>query len=532
MLGNKLDACVTVDVYGNNENTLGLWKIGSSDYFFAVNKNRPDLIADLNHAMNHIMDENVYFNEELHDKYLVSRQMIDYLDDDELAYLESHPVIRVGYQDNYLAFCAKDPETGELIGALKDYLDYITDGFDNAKLNFETICYPTINEALNALNKGEIDCVFPANFSEYESEMLGIMMTLPFMTTEMDAVVRASDQKEFVRKEKVIVAVNKGNTNYEMFLRDNFPDWEIGYFNDTPSGLEAIAANKADCVIISNYRFSNIAKQCEKLHLTTIYTGVDLDYALAVKEGDTLLYSILSKASRIVPDSVIHSALTYYSTEDAKITFIDLIKDNLVPILSGIIIVFTIITMLLIRYIRAEKKIIEEERMLNVLNKKVFVDALTSVRNKGAFNNFLQELQDRLDKGEKFDFAIGVFDCDDLKSVNDVHGHDKGDIYLKTASRLICEIFKHSAVFRIGGDEFAVVIENEDLDNIDELTEQFKIAQQKICNTAQNSWEQVHIAMGVAKYDPELDDSINDTARRADKIMYENKRLGKETREI
>ncbi len=171
-----------------------------------------------------------------------------------------------------------------------------------------------------------------------------------------------------------------------------------------------------------------------------------------------------------------------------------------------------------------------EERMFNVLNNKVFVDALTSVRNKGAFDNFVQDLQDRLDNGEVFDFAIGVFDCDDLKSVNDEHGHDKSDIYLKTASRLICEIFKHSAVFRIGGDEFAVIVENEDFNHLDTLIEEFRIAEQEICKSASNSWEQVHIALGIAKYDPVLDHSVNDTARRADKIMYENKRLGKEGR--
>ena len=531
LLGKKIDAFVTVDVYGDQDTSVPLWKIGSSDFYFALNKDRSDLLIELNAAMSSIQSENAYFNEQLHEKYLSDNQTIYYLNDVEKDWLFSHDIIRVGYQDNYLAFCAKDTLTGELIGALKDYLDYAKDGFENAQLHFEAVCYPTAGAALEALKKGEIDCMFPANLTEYESESLGVLTTPAFMTTEMDAVVRASDQKEFVRKQDVIVAVNEGNTNYEMFLKDNYPGWQIKYYRDTLEGLNGIYRGEADCVIISNYRFSNIAKQCEKLNLTTIYTGVDLDYSLAVREGETELYSILTKVSKIVPNSVVNSALTYYSTEDAKTTFLDVIRNNIIAVLVSITMIFSLIIMLLIRDIRAQKKIVEEEWMLNALNKKVFVDALTSVRNKGAYSNYIQDLQDKIDSGEPVRFAIGVFDCNDLKHVNDSHGHDKGDIYLKKASRLICEIFQHSPVFRIGGDEFAVILENEDLDNKDELVKQFETVAKQISSSAGNLWEQVHLALGVAEYDPELDGSVIDTSRRADKIMYENKRLSKQDKQ-
>ena len=180
-----------------------------------------------------------------------------------------------------------------------------------------------------------------------------------------------------------------------------------------------------------------------------------------------------------------------------------------------------------LRSIRAERKAVEEEKLVKDLNKRVFVDALTSVRNKGAFADYIQELQDKLDGGEDIEFAVGVFYCDDLKSINDVHGHDKGDVYLKTASSLICRVFRHSPVFRIGGDEFAVVLRNEDYMNRDELVDRFKKEEEETSLSAENKWEQVHIALGIAVYDPQIDRSVNDTARRADKIMYENKRLGK-----
>jgi len=175
----------------------------------------------------------------------------------------------------------------------------------------------------------------------------------------------------------------------------------------------------------------------------------------------------------VVPDATIHAALTYYSTEDVKTSFGDLIKDNLFTVLVVIAIILLVILILLLRNIQAEKKVIEEEHLVRDLNRRVFVDALTSVRNKGAFDEYIHELQKRLDANEAFPFAIGVFDCDNLKKVNDQNGHDKGDVYLIAASQLICRIFSHSPVFRIGGDEFAVVLQNEDFDHRDELISRF-----------------------------------------------------------
>ena len=163
------------------------------------------------------------------------------------------------------------------------------------------------------------------------------------------------------------------------------------------------------------------------------------------------------------------------------------------------------------------------------LNRKVYYDAMTSVRNKAGYGAYMQKLQDLMDNHtEGLMFAIGVFDCDNLKYINDFYGHDKGDIYIKKASQLICRTFKHSPVFRIGGDEFAVIMENEDFRDRDKLFNLFREYREEICAAAEHEWEQANISMGVAVYDPEFDPAVIDVARRADKVMYENKRLRKE----
>ena len=162
------------------------------------------------------------------------------------------------------------------------------------------------------------------------------------------------------------------------------------------------------------------------------------------------------------------------------------------------------------------------------LNSLAYADALTSVRNKGAYNIYVRELQARLDDPEdEVEFAIGAFDCDDLKQINDKYGHDKGDAYLKASSHLICSVFQHSPVFRTGGDEFSVILTNEDYAHREELMRLFNETSTEICSLTEVRWAQVRVAIGVAVYDPKSDRSVNDVARRADKLMYENKRARK-----
>lgn len=162
------------------------------------------------------------------------------------------------------------------------------------------------------------------------------------------------------------------------------------------------------------------------------------------------------------------------------------------------------------------------------LSARANIDGLTGVRNQGAFSAALAALQAQVDgEGARPVFAVGVFDCDNLKAINDRCGHDKGDIYLKTASGLIRRVFSESPVFRIGGDEFAVILQNEAFENREALFSAFEAAAAEICRSTENCWEQVHVARGFAVYDPHNDLRVIDTVRRADKHMYENKRLRK-----
>ena len=376
LIRGEIDMYLSLDGFFDSQYAVPICKIGASDFYFAVSKHRPELLTELNKAMSRIQEENPLYHQQLYSKYLKNSGMNHYLSAEENEWVANHGPIRVGYQDHYLAFCAKDPESGELTGALKDYLSVASDCLENAHLDFEPVCFPTSADAMNALKNGEVDCAFPANLTDYDGELRGVYMTPALMRTDMSAVIRESDQNTFSKKDRVTVAVNTDNPNYDMFLLDHFPDWRTIYYSDTPECLRAIADGQADCLLISNYRYNNIAGLCEKYHLTTLSTGVAMDYCFAVNREDTVLYSILTKTAGVVPDSTVNAALTHYFIEDSRPDIVDLLRRSLGPVVIALTAMILLLLFLLLRRTDRKKKVGEEARPIPEAKDFRFLDDL------------------------------------------------------------------------------------------------------------------------------------------------------------
>ena len=152
-----------------------------------------------------------------------------------------------------------------------------------------------------------------------------------------------------------------------------------------------------------------------------------------------------------------------------------------------------------------------------------FLDSLTGVRNKMAYDNYIAELESRIENGEIKSYGIAILDTNNLKEINDTYGHENGNTYLVNSCKLICQIFAHSPVFRIGGDEFLVVLTGKDLENHNELMSQLKESMD-LTKKASFPWKQISIACGLGIADYAKATTIADTFNKADKNMYINKR--------
>ena len=166
----------------------------------------------------------------------------------------------------------------------------------------------------------------------------------------------------------------------------------------------------------------------------------------------------------------------------------------------------------------------KEKQHLKALNTEKELarrDELTGVKNKTAYNELEKSIQANIDSGmDLLPFALVVCDGNNLKKINDTEGHVAGDEFIKKAATLLCNVFSHSPVFRIGGDEFAVFLRGSDYSHRENLFNSFRAQVQENLKTKAGPV----VASGIAEYTPGTDSLVSELFNRADKAMYENKR--------
>lgn len=170
--------------------------------------------------------------------------------------------------------------------------------------------------------------------------------------------------------------------------------------------------------------------------------------------------------------------------------------------------------------IKREKEQVEIE--IGKVSKEAYRDSLTGIGNKSAYTLKLKELNAMIYDGYR-DFSIVMVDVNCLKEINDEYGHNCGDLYLKGSCHIICEVFKHSPIYRIGGDEFVAVPQGEDYDHREErVAELRRLFVEAYEDKNSDPWLRYSASVGIA------DCGIKDLSAefvfaRADKEMYDEK---------
>ena len=185
-------------------------------------------------------------------------------------------------------------------------------------------------------------------------------------------------------------------------------------------------------------------------------------------------------------------------------------------------------TILIVGLLDEDAQIRQEQeylRNLSVARKMATVDSLTGVKNKNAYVQWEEKINEEIKEGTREPFAVVVCDINNLKAVNDLFGHKEGDTCIREACKRICTVFDHSPVFRVGGDEFIVILSGEDYYVRKELLNQI--------NAIPKDRSKIRIgetvSAGMAEYDRDKHRSLTNVAEEADKAMYARKQYMKET---
>ena len=150
---------------------------------------------------------------------------------------------------------------------------------------------------------------------------------------------------------------------------------------------------------------------------------------------------------------------------------------------------------------------------------KANTDTMTGLKNKHAFISKEKETDDHIRDGLIRDFAIVVCDVNNLKQINDTLGHKAGDEYIINAGKMIREIFRHSQVYRIGGDEFAAILSGRDYNMRSELMRLLHDRSASHIGT-----NEAVVAAGISDFVHGVDEDFHTVFVRADEFMYEDKK--------
>ena len=447
----EIDALVTLDTYGRKADVVPVCKVGYAESYFGISRSRPDLKRELDVAMNRLHEENRNFNQQLTEKFNEASSISSFLTREEVAWLSGHGAIRVGYRKDYLPFCAFDEDSNALTGALSDYLDFARTAEKNARLSFESRPFDSMDAALQALADGEIDCVFPVSLSAYDGEQLGVIVTDPYVSTEMYAAVRTVDQQGLSKDREMKVALVSDSPNFETFLKDYFPLWQAVRYDDGTSAYQAVASGEADCTLVSSFRLNRISAICEKYRLSPLSTGESMAMAFAVRRRDDCLYSILNKINRLIPAAAVNSSLTNYSFNRDRVTFGAYLRDNLNTVIATVAVIAVLIMLLLLNSVRAEMRASAGRRLISETER----DHLTQLYNRDFFVAYAARLYREHPDHPRDAIALNI---ERFQSLNALNGQSFGDEVLRVLGAEIQNFLNgtEGIAGRMEGDHFDI----------------------------------------------------------------------------
>lgn len=299
---------------------------------------------------------------------------------------------------------------------------------------------------------------------------------------------------------------------------------------------EIAAQDDSDMTIVLDRKYQVIAHS-DASEVGKSYSSENGTFGNALVQGlrsaDEDFFSLrFDNAEYIVYTVPVADNWTCLSVCDATSEFGQLRNTLIFTIIASLLVVSVLI--LIMRHAnrktqiaqRLESDIREKDDQIGEISKVAFRDALTGVGSKAAFNQLLEKVSTEIAAGTTA-LSVVMVDVNNLKYVNDTFGHDAGDTYLRGCCRIICEVFKHSPVFRIGGDEFVAILRNADYENRETLIQTLNTAfDEAYAQEDSSPWARFSAAAGIS--DCEAGDTTLDQAlKRADQAMYAAKQAFK-----
>ena len=338
------------------EHSEVLTVFGTSDYYLCINKNRPDLLAELNSAQSLLATEEPNYLNTLRAKYYSVSVTAMAFSQAERDWMNHHTSLHVGYLENYLPYSDTDKQ-GNVTGIVKDIIPAILDGLGMQNINVTYSGYSNYNAMVADVSSGQIDVAFPVGGGLYYSEESGIYLSNPVSSSHADLVYKG----EFSEKTTEHFAVNENNRMQYYFVRTNYPDAEITFYPSSEDCLSALLSGKAGCVTLNGLRANDILRNKKYEDLSLYQTSYNDARCFGVEIGNEGLLKLLNRGVNVLGTDYAQSISYRYTGGLYSYGFIDALKDHMALVGTIILIIVVVIVFLLVRDVRRTRKEVEEQ---------------------------------------------------------------------------------------------------------------------------------------------------------------------------
>lgn len=324
-------------------------RVGSSDIYYAINKDRADIKEELDNAMRALEDANPFYAADLYKRYF-SMDYTPILTGEEKAWLKEHGVIRMGFLTGDSGVSTCDPATGKITGTITDYIQFAADCLGNQELEFQLVGYDSNEAELDALKSGEIDMIFHFDQNPNLAEEYRVACTNTTWTSNMMAV---TNKQHFNENQANRVAVPQDKLSLTRYLAVYYPQWEIVDCATQEDAARLVKDGQADCFVTGVSSQENYSK---KYDFYSVPLPNPARSCFAVNSGNRHLLSILNKTIKAMPINMLTGSLAMYKSSSRKVTLSDFLKDNLFMVLLVSSIFVAVILLAILKLLQKARK--------------------------------------------------------------------------------------------------------------------------------------------------------------------------------
>lgn len=324
-------------------------RVGSSDIYYAINKDRADIKEELDNAMRALENADPFYTADLYKRYF-SLDYTPILTGEEKAWLKEHGAIRMGFLAGDSGVSTYNPSTGEITGTITDYIQFAKDCLGNQELEFQLVGYDSKEAELDALKSGEIDMVFHFDQSPNLAEEYRVACTNTTWTSTMMAV---TNKQHFNENQANRVAVPQNKLSLIRYIAVYYPQWEIVDCAAQEDAARLVKDGQADCFVTGVSSQENYSK---KYDFYSVLLPNPAKSCFAVNSGNRHLLSILNKTIKAMPTNMLTGSLAMYKSSSRKVTLSEFIRDNFFMVLLVSSIFVAVILLAILKLLQKARK--------------------------------------------------------------------------------------------------------------------------------------------------------------------------------